>query len=293
MSLRSTLLATTAITASALLLAGCSAAGGADDDTVRIGVVGASDPYWATYEQAAEDAGIDVEIVDFTDYNQLNPALTEGEIDLNQFQHLVYLAQYNTSADADLVPIGATAIYPLGLYSTQYDSVEDIPEGESVAVPNDVTNQARALLVLQSAGLIELKDGGSAFSGLDDIDTDASKVTVTALDAALTPTSLPDVAAAVVNNDYLEGAGLTAADAIAQDDPSDPTAVPYVNVFAARADDAENETYLKLVEVYQGSQDVLDGVSEQSGGTAVFATTPAAELQSTLATVEADASAQG
>ncbi|AZZ53810.1 MULTISPECIES: MetQ/NlpA family ABC transporter substrate-binding protein [Rathayibacter] len=293
MSLRRTLLATTAIAASALLLAGCSSAAGASDDTVRIGVVGAGDPYWATYEQAAEDAGIDVEIVDFTDYNQLNPALTEGEIDLNQFQHLVYLAQYNTSADADLVPIGATAIYPLGLYSTQYDSVEDIPEGESVAVPNDVTNQARALLVLQSAGLIELTDGGTAFSGLDDIDTDASKVTVTALDAALVPTSLPDVAAAVVNNDYLAGAGLEATDALAQDDPSDPTAVPYVNVFAARADDAENETYLKLVDVYQTSQDVLDGVSEQSGGTAVFATTPAAELQSTLATVEADAAAQG
>ncbi|MCJ1702566.1 MULTISPECIES: MetQ/NlpA family ABC transporter substrate-binding protein [unclassified Rathayibacter] len=293
MSLRRTLLATTAIAASALLLAGCSSAAGASDDTVRIGVVGAGDPYWATYEQAAEDAGIDVEIVDFTDYNQLNPALTEGEIDLNQFQHLVYLAQYNTSAGADLVPIGATAIYPLGLYSTQYDSVEDIPEGESVAVPNDVTNQARALLVLQSAGLIELTDGGTAFSGLDDIDTGASKVTVTALDAALVPTSLPDVAAAVVNNDYLAGAGLEATDALAQDDPSDPTAVPYVNVFAARADDAENETYLKLVDVYQTSQDVLDGVSEQSGGTAVFATTPAAELQSTLATVEADASAQG
>ncbi|ROS23284.1 D-methionine transport system substrate-binding protein [Rathayibacter sp. PhB127] len=293
MSLRRTLLATTAIAASALLLAGCSSAAGASDDTVRIGVVGAGDPYWATYEQAAEDAGIDVEIVDFTDYNQLNPALTEGEIDLNQFQHLVYLAQYNTSADADLVPIGATAIYPLGLYSTQYDSVEDIPEGDSVAVPNDVTNQARALLVLQSAGLIELTDGGTAFSGLDDIDTDASKVTVTALDAALVPTSLPDVAAAVVNNDYLAGAGLEATDALAQDDPSDPTAVPYVNVFAARADDAENETYLKLVDVYQTSQDVLDGVSEQSGGTAVFATTPAAELQSTLATVEADAAAQG
>ncbi|QHC60155.1 MetQ/NlpA family ABC transporter substrate-binding protein [Rathayibacter sp. VKM Ac-2760] len=293
MSLRTTLLATTAITASALLLAGCSSAAGADDDTVRIGVVGASDPYWATYEQAAEAAGIDVEIVDFTDYNQLNPALTEGEIDLNQFQHLVYLAQYNTSADADLVPIGATAIYPLGLYSTQYDSVDDIPEGETVAVPNDTSNQARALLVLQSAGLIELKDGGSAFSDLDDIDTGASKVTVTALDAALTPTSLPDVAAAIINNDYIEGAGLEASDAIAQDDPSDPSAVPYVNVFAARADDAENETYLKLVDVYQTSQDVLDGVSEQSGGTAVFATTPAAELQSTLATVEADTAAQG
>lgn len=292
MSLRTTLLATTAITASALLLAGCSSAGGGDD-TVRIGVVGASDPYWATYEQAAADAGIDVEIVDFSDYNQPNPALTEGEIDLNQFQHIVYLAQYNTSADADLVPIGATAIYPLGLYSTQYDSVDEIPEGATVAVPNDESNQARGLLVLQSAGLIELKDGGSIFSNVDDVDTAKSKVTVTALEASLTPTSLPDVAAAIINNDFIENAGLTAADAIAQDDPSDPNALPYVNVFAARAEDADNETYKKLVEVYQESQDVLDGVSEQSGGTAVFLKTPAADLQSSLETVEADTEAQG
>jgi len=292
MSLRTKLLATTAITASALLLAGCSSAGGGDD-TVRIGVVGASDPYWATYEQAAADAGIDVEIVDFSDYNQPNPALTEGEIDLNQFQHIVYLAQYNTSADADLVPIGATAIYPLGLYSTQYDSVDEIPEGATVAVPNDESNQARGLLVLQSASLIELKDGGSIFSNVDDVDTAKSKVTVTALEASLTPTSLPDVAAAIINNDFIENAGLTAADAIAQDDPSDPNALPYVNVFAARADDADNETYKKLVEVYQESQDVLDGVSEQSGGTAVFLKTPAADLQSSLETVEADTEAQG
>ncbi|QHC68019.1 methionine ABC transporter substrate-binding protein [Rathayibacter sp. VKM Ac-2759] len=292
MSLRSTLLATTAITASALLLAGCSSAASGDDDAVRIGVVGASDPYWATYEKAAEDEGIDVEIVDFTDYNQPNPALTEGEIDLNQFQHLVYLSQYNTSADADLVPIGATAIYPLGLYSTQYDSVDDIPEGATVAVPDDASNQARGLLVLQSAGLIELKDGGSILSSVDDVDTSSSKVEVTALDAALTATSLPDVAAAIVNNDYLEGAGLAASDAIAEDDPSDPNAIPYVNVFAARSEDADNETYGKLVEIYQNTQAVLDGVSEQSGGTAIFVKTPAEELQSTLETVEKDTASQ-
>ncbi|MWV59037.1 MetQ/NlpA family ABC transporter substrate-binding protein [Rathayibacter sp. VKM Ac-2754] len=292
MSLRSTLLATTAITASALLLAGCSSAASGADDTVRIGVVGASDPYWATYEKAAEDAGIDVEIVDFTDYNQPNPALSEGEIDLNQFQHLVYLSQYNTSADADLVPIGATAIYPLGLYSTQYDSVDDIPEGATVAVPDDESNQARGLLVLQSAGLVELKDGGSILSSIDDVDTAESKVEVTALDAALTATSLPDVAAAIVNNDYLEGAGLAASDAIAEDDPSDPNAIPYVNVFAARSEDADNETYEKLVDIYQTTQAVLDGVSEQSGGTAIFVTTPADELQSTLETVEKDTAAQ-
>lgn len=292
MSLRSTLLATTAISASALLLAGCSASAAGSDDTVRIGVVGASDPYWATYEKAAEDAGIDVEIVDFTDYNQPNPALSEDEIDLNQFQHIVYLAQYNTSADADLVPVGATAIYPLGLYSTQYDDVDDIPEGATVAVPNDESNQARGLLVLQSAGLVELKDGGSIFSDIDDVDTAKSKVTVTPLEASLTPTSLPDVAAAIINNDFIENAGLTAADAIAEDDPSDPNALPYVNVFAARSEDADNETYKELVDIYQSTQEVLDGVSEQSGGTAVFVKTPAADLQASLETVEEDTAAQ-
>ncbi|PPH20585.1 methionine ABC transporter substrate-binding protein [Rathayibacter sp. AY1C4] len=290
MTLRTRLLATSAIAASAaLLLAGCSGAGGGDD-TVRIGVVGASDPYWATYEKAAADAGIDVEIVDFSDYNQPNPALTEGEIDLNQFQHIAYLAQYNTSADADLVPIGATAIYPLGLYSSQYDDVADIPAGSTVAIPNDETNQARALLVLQSAGLVELKDGGGVLSNVDDVES-SSKVEVTALEASLTPTSLPDVAAAIINNDFIENAGLKASDTIAQDDPSDPASLLYTNIFAARADDAENETYTKLVSIYQDSQDVLDGVSEQSGGTAVFLKTPASELETSLESAETDISA--
>ena len=139
------------------------AATGGDDDsptageTVRIGVVGASDPYWATYEQAAEDEGIDVEVVDFADYNQPNPAVSEGELDLNQFQHIVFLADYNIASGDDLQPIGATAIYPLGLHSKQYDAVEEIPDGATVAVPNDASNQARALVLLQSAGLIELK----------------------------------------------------------------------------------------------------------------------------------------
>ncbi|PPF71574.1 methionine ABC transporter substrate-binding protein [Rathayibacter sp. AY1E4] len=290
MTLRTRLLATSAIAASAaLLLAGCSGAGGGDD-TVRIGVVGASDPYWATYEKAAAAAGIDVEIVDFSDYNQPNPALTEGEIDLNQFQHIAYLAQYNTSADADLVPIGATAIYPLGLYSSQYDDVADIPAGSTVAIPNDETNQARALLVLQSAGLVELKDGGGVLSNVDDVES-SSKVEVTALEASLTPTSLPDVAAAIINNDFIENAGLKASDAIAQDDPSDPASLLYTNIFAARADDAGNETYTKLVSIYQDSQDVLDGVSEQSGGTAVFLKTPASELETSLESAETDISA--
>lgn len=276
------------------MLAGCASTDAASqDETVRIGVVGASDPYWATYKEAAAHEGISVDIVDFSDYNQPNPALSEGELDINQFQHIVFLAQYNVASDDDLVPIGSTAIYPLGLYSSKYDSPKKIPTGETVAVPNDESNQARGLLVLQSAGLITLKDGGSIFSTVDDVDAAKSKVKVTALDASLTASSLPDVAAAIINNDYIANAGLAASDAIAQDDPSDPNALPYVNIFAARAKDADNPTYLKLVKLYQDTKAVTDGVVEKSGGTAVIVKTPVDDLLASLKTVEADTKAQG
>jgi D-methionine transport system substrate-binding protein len=280
----------------ALLLSAC--AGGATDtdgaggapaerETVKIGVVGAGDPYWETYVDAAAVEGIDVELVDFSEYTQPNPALSAGELDLNQFQHVIYLATYNVQAGDDLVPVGSTAIYPLGLYSTKYDSVDEIPAGETVAVPNDESNQARGLLVLQSAGLIELKDGGSTLSTVADV-LDTSKVKVEALDAAFTATSLPDVAAAIINNDFVADAGLSFDDAIATDDPSDPNALPYVNIFAARAEDADNPTYQKLVEIFQGSQDVLDGLQEASGGTAQLVKTPASDLVTSLHDVEED-----
>lgn len=278
-------------------LAGCATASdstgsgsgdSSESETVRIGVVGKGDAQWAPFVDAAADEGITVELVDFGSYEQPNPALTEGEIDLNQFQHIVYLAEYNDASGSDLVPIGSTAIYPLGLYSKKYDDVKDIPKGETVAVPDDASNQARALLVLQSAGLVELKSGGTIFSDIADIDTEKSKVKVTALEAALIPTSLPDVAAAIINNDFVEDAGLTFEDAIAQDDPEDPNALPYVNIFAARAEDADNKTYQKLVEIFQTDKDVQAGLLESSGNTAVALQTPVEDLVASLKKVEAD-----
>jgi D-methionine transport system substrate-binding protein len=278
--------------ASLALLAGCAGTAGGDDETVKIGVVGASDPYWADYTAAAAEEGITVEVVDFADYNQPNPALTNGDIDINQFQHLVYLADYNVSSGEDLTPIGATAIYPLGLYSTKVTDVADLGAGDTVAVPNDASNLARALLVLQSADLVTLKDGGTIFSTLDDVDTEKSKVTVTALEPSLTATSLPDVDAAIINNDFVEKAGLSFDDALVKDDPSDDSALPYVNVFAVRAEDKDNETYATLVDIFQSTSTVTDGLLEVSGNSAVLATTSPADLQAALATVEEDTAAQ-
>lgn len=289
---RSRTILTAAVVPFLALTVACGSSAG-DAQTVRIGVVGASDPEWATFTQAARDEGINVEIVDFAEYTQPNPTLKEGELDLNQFQHLVYLARYNVSSGSDLVPVGSTAIYPLGLYSTQYGSVEDIPDGSTVAVPNDESNLARGLLVLQSAGLVTLKDGGSAFSTIDDVIADKSRVSVTTLEASLTPTSLPDVAAAIINNDFVQDAGLSFDDAIAQDDPSDPASATYINVFASRNGEEDNETYQQLVGIYQDTQAVLDDVQETSGGTAEFLKIPTEELKSTLESVEEDTRAQG
>ncbi|ERG63577.1 MULTISPECIES: MetQ/NlpA family ABC transporter substrate-binding protein [Agrococcus] len=281
----------------AAALVGCSASAGAGDasaalgsadNPVQLGVVGAAEPYWAAYEEAVEAEGIELEIVDFTDYNQPNPAVSEGELDINQFQHIIYLANYNVQAGDDLQPIGSTAIYPIGLYSDKHQSPDEIPDGAEVIVPNDDTNQARGLLVLQSAGLIALEGGGSPYSTVEDVIEGESRVTVRAVDAALTATSLPDVAAAIINNDFITDAGLSPEDAIAQDDPNDPAAAPYINIFATTAENADDEVLNRLVEIYQTNEEVQAGALEASGGSGIFTVTPKADLQAALEAVQAE-----
>ncbi|NCT92555.1 methionine ABC transporter substrate-binding protein [Cellulomonas sp. APG4] len=295
-----TLLRTAAAVGALSLLAACAsdastteeAGGGATTETeaqtVTIGVVGASEDHWRLFEEKAEDAGYDVEIVDFTEYSQPNPALSQGQLDLNQFQHILYLAQYNVEAGEDLVPVGATAIYPLGLYSKQHTDVDQIPDGGEVAVPNDPTNLARALLVLQDAGLIALRDGGSAFSTEADVIAEESRVTVTPVDAQQTALALDSVDASIINNDFLEDAGIDPESALYEDDAEAEGARPYINVWAARADDAENETYLALIDIYE-DEEIQDALLEASGGTAVLADQSPDELLAYLAQVEADA----
>jgi D-methionine transport system substrate-binding protein len=275
-----------------LFALGLAACGDDDSDTVKIGVADGAENYWNVFKEKASAEGIEVELVNFTDYNQPNPALAEGELQLNQFQHLLYLATYNAKNDQDLAPIGATAVYPLPLYSTKHASVDQIPDGGSVVIPNDPTNQARALLVLQQAGLISLKNGGTAFSTLADIDDAASKVDVTAVDAAQTAQSLDSVDAAIVNNNYATSANLGADKVIAQDDPNSDIAKPYINAFVARAQDKDNADYLKLVEIYHDPE-VEAAIREDLGDDGVFKTNSPAELQNLTVELEAQVKSSG
>jgi D-methionine transport system substrate-binding protein len=277
--------ATFALTACASDSATGSTASGGAEDPIRIGVVGKADPQWIAFEKVAKDAGIAVELIDFSDYQLPNQALSEGDLDVNQFQHLQFLAEYNVKSGSDLTPIGASAVYPLGLYSTKHSSVAEIPDGGQIAIPNDQTNQARALLVLQEAGLIALKDGGNSLSTPADILQDTSKVTVTPVDAAQTALALEDVDASIINNAFVGNAGLSADDAIFSDDPDSDAAEPYINVWVTRAEDADNATYAKLVELYH-SPEVEAAETENSGGTAVFKNNDKADLSAILAEIQ-------
>jgi len=272
----------TALTLS-LGLSACSSAAADGDGPITIGVTDQSKEYWRTFESLASDAGLDVELVNFTDYARPNPIVTEGGLDLNQFQHLLYLANYNVSADADLVPIGSTFIYQLALYTTKgYTSPADLPDGAEVAIPNDPTNQARALLVLQSAGLIELTDGGNAFSTPAEVDTDASRVTVVPVDANQTAIQVKTLDAAIINNNFAADAGIDPTTAIYSDLEDTAVARPYLNIWAARAEDADNPDYAKLVEIYQ-SDAVSGQIAQENAGTAVAEVVPPAELATDLA----------
>uniref|UniRef100_A0A942T6H9 MetQ/NlpA family ABC transporter substrate-binding protein n=1 Tax=Neobacillus citreus TaxID=2833578 RepID=A0A942T6H9_9BACI len=266
------------------------AAGDSAPKTVTIGVADKSLGYWSTYTKLAkEKLDVTVKLTNFSDYSLPNPALKDGTLDLNQFQHIQYLADYNVTSNDDLQPIGSTAVYPLPLYATKYQEPSELPENAKVAIPNDSINQARALLILQAADLLELKDGGSAFSSTTDIES--SKVDVQPLDASQTANALQQgsVAAAIVNNNFATAADLPTSDIIYQDDPSSASAAPYVNVFAARKADKDDKTYLALADLFQDpavqkafAKDLPEAVARDES---------ASKLQEELAKVEKDAKA--
>ena len=266
-----------------------AAGSSAPSRTVTIGIADISQPYWKTFQALAKDRlNVTVKYVNFTDYSQPNPALKQKQLDLNEFQHLQYLANYNVTNNDDLQPIGATAIYPLPLYSTKYAEPSELPAKAKVAVPNDAVNEARGLLVLQSAGLLTLKDGGTAFSTTKDIES--AKIEVQPIDASQTATALKNgsVAAAIVNKNYAVDAGLPKDQVIAKDDPSSKGAEPYVNAFVARKADASDPLLLKLAALYHDTS-ITDEVQKENGGDAVFETWSPEKLQGILATVETDA----
>ena len=241
-----------------------------DAATVKLGVVGSIyEDLWTPAKEKLADEGIDLEFVQFSDYVTPNNALANGEIDLNAFQHRIYLQSEIDNYGYEIENIGNTFIIPLNLYSDKVKSVDELKDGDTVAIPDDVTNGGRALKVLEAAGLIKLKDGIDPTSDATklDITENPKNLDIQEIAAEQLPRSLADVDLAVINGNYALQADLNASeDSLITENPD--YAKVYVNVVACRSGEENSDKIQALKKALQ-SDDVKKYVDETYKGAVV------------------------
>lgn len=230
-----------------------TACGSGDKNVLKVGTI--SGPETELMEVAKKTANdkyhLVIKIVEFTDYIQPNAALNDGSIDANVFQHQPYLEQQIKDRHYNLISIGKTFVYPMGVYSNKIKALQDLPQKAKIAIPNDPSNEGRALLLLQKVGLIQLKSSAGLYATPNDIKNNPKQIKFTELDAAQLARSLPDVDAAVINTNYAVPAGLSPTkDAIAHEDASSP----YANVIVIRADKKNDPRMKQLVAAIQSDE---------------------------------------
>lgn len=283
---RSVTLISASLIAATGLVACSNSSDSPDQVTVKIGTTDGSKKSWKVFEDKAKEAGIKLDIKNFSDYSTPNDALAQDQLDVNLFQHLKFLAEYNVGKNADLTPVGATEIVPLALFWKDHTSLDGI-EGKSVAIPNDPSNQGRAINVLVQAKLLTLKKEGLITPTPSDVDEVKSKVKLTPVDAAQTTTAYGEGTPAIINNSFLDRAGIDPRLSVFQDDPNSTEAEPYINAFVTKAEDKDDVNIAKLVEIWH-SKEVQDAVAEDSKGTSVPVQRNTEELKKILDRLEAD-----
>ncbi|WP_126428271.1 MetQ/NlpA family ABC transporter substrate-binding protein [Brevibacillus marinus] len=240
-----------------------TAGDGAAQRPIKVGVTGGPhEEIMNKVKEVAKAQGLEIEVVVFNDYVLPNRALDNGETDLNSFQTIPFLEKFNEDHKTDIVVIGKTVTFPMGLYSTKHKSIDEIPEGGIAGIQNDPTNRARALQLYEAAGLIKLKEGvGDQATPLDIIEN-PKNLEFKELEAPFLARSLNNLDIASINTNFAMEAGYNPKrDAIFAEGPDSP----YVNVIAARAEDKDNPTYLKLVEIYR-SEEVKKFIEENFEG---------------------------
>ena len=235
---------------------------------VKIGVVGSIyEDLWAPAQKALKSQGINLKIVQFSDYVTPNNALSNGEIDLNAFQHRIFLENDAGSHNYDVKLIGNTFIIPLNLYSNKVKSVSELKKGAVIAIPNDVTNGGRAIKVLAAAGLITLKKDAGFNPTVADIVSNPKNIVIKELAANTIPSALADVDAAIVNGNYALDFGIKTESAIFKDTSVDEK--QYWNLIAARGadlkDPAKVEIFRKVVKAFQ-TKETEDVFNKTYGG---------------------------
>lgn len=267
MQVKKWLVAALAIVTTVGVLVGCgadtskTAAAPAEKKEITVGITpGSSDQIMEIVKKEAAKQGLTVNVKTFSDYITPDQALANGDIDLNMYQHQPFLDSFNAKNGTHLVSIGKTYLAPLAVYSHKYKKVADIPDGSTIAIPNDPTNGSRALVLLAKENLITLDPKKDPLKvTVQDIVDNPKHLKITELEAAQLPRSLDDTAASVINAGFAISAGLNSAkDGIAVESDTSP----YVNIVAAREQDKDNPTYQKFVKIFQ-SQVVKDYINKE------------------------------
>lgn len=251
-------------------LAGCGKSTSADDKVIK--VAASATPHAEILEQAKpllEAKGYDLQVTVFDDYVQQNEVVESGDFDANYFQHIPYLESFNEEKGTHLVNAGGIHYEPFGIYPGTKASLDELADGDSIAVPNDTTNEARALLLLQDNGIITLKEGAGLTATKNDIVENPYNVDIVELEAAQVPRVKDEVAFMVLNGNYALEAGFSVAkDAIAYEKADSEAAKTYVNVIAVKEGNENSDKIKALVEVLT-SQEIKDYINNTYDGAVI------------------------
>ena len=252
------------------LLAGCGNAAGASKGKIR---VAASPTPHAEILAFAKDLlakeGYELEILEYTDYVQPNLVVDSGEVDANYFQHTPYMDQFNAENGTHIVSAGLIHYECFGIFAGKTSSLDALPDGAKIAIPNDATNGARALLLLQQAGILTLKDGAGIETTVYDVVDNPKNVQLIEMEAAQLPLSLQDVDLAVINGNYALQQGLDpTADSLAIEDASPEVSQYFANLIGVKEGNENNEAIQALVKVLT-SDEVRNFINEKFPGTVV------------------------
>ena len=260
--MRKTLLGALALSTLSLAISQANA----DEQSLKVGTVAGpeTDVMQVAADLAEERYGLEIEIIEFTDYVTPNAALADGSLDANAYQHEPYMNAMVNDRGYDFAIAGRTFVYPIGAYSEKYESIEDLPEGATIALPNDPSNEGRSLILLHNEGLITLDDPENLEATPLNIVENPHDFDFREIEAAQLPRVLPDVDMAFINNTFAQPAGLTLDDALVKEGPESP----YVNIIAVRGGDEDREEIQQLVDAYQ-SDEVAAKAEELFKGAAV------------------------
>ena len=233
---------------------------------VTLGVVGeVNEPWDYVIEELKEKENIEVELVKFTDYTTPNNALAEGEIDLSSFQTEIFMDNYNRDHGTELTTIGYTVMAPLGLYSDKITDISELKDGDTIAIPNDVSNEGRALILLQTAGLIKLDPEAGLVPTTENVIENKLNLQFQTLESNQTARALQDVTASVINSGMAVDAGFIPSEDAIFLEPVTEDSKPYYNVIAALSEDVDNEVFQTIVAYYQ-SEGTAKVIEESSKG---------------------------